>query len=63
MIAYADGAEKMAKDKGLVLVKLLVDGRYAKKGRIEISAPVGPETAEKLSDLCVLLANAKERMK
>lgn len=63
MISYADGAERLAKEKGLSLVKLLVDGRHAKKGRIEIAAPVGPETAAKLQELCVLLANPKERMK
>lgn len=62
-MSWTAGAVEIAKTEGLHLVKLTLNGKYAKRGTIEMSGPCGPETAKLVSDLMIRLADAKERMK
>lgn len=63
-LAYTKEAVADAKEKGLYLVKLDINGRHAKRGSIEFAGPVGPETAKRILDMfTALLANTEERMK
>lgn len=59
---YADGAIDKAKEEGLHLVVLAIDGKNAKKGTGSICGPVGPKTAAMLWEVFHQLCDVKKRM-
>lgn len=62
MITYRKEAIKEATAKKLHLVKIELNGRYAKCGTMSMCGPVGPKMKEKVEKLFVELCDIKKRM-
>lgn len=60
--SWQKGAIESAKRDGLHIVKIEVNGKYAKAGSIAVSAPVGPKMAKKIKKLFGEICDVEKRM-